>query len=434
MSADLDLMRQAQSWSEDTLIEHQNAMLRRMVRYAYREVPFYHRLYDEHGIDVSGIRTVDDLPKLPIITKSDVDKHAEDLVPRRWVRYRTSSTSGTTGKPLKIRLSNHCYSISRAAQLLRNEWAGHRGEMVARFVGDRPVGSCSDHHLERRSYVNNRLIFPSYCISARTLPKIMDTLTKHRIQFVQCYPSTVFILAKLLELNDRRFPLKALLYGAEPLHDHQLRLLEDRFQTKAYGFYGQAEAVLFAMQCEQGCYHLASTDGIMEVVSGDEVVSPGEKGLAVGTTLCNYAMPLIRYQLDDYTGFRREECECGRGTPTIYPIETRTNDLVVTPSGMILPPGVFGGPMVATPNIVESQIIQRAIDQVIIRVVPTEKFTDADESLILNACQERLGDGMSVKVEKVDGIHHTTSFKKRWIVSELSKDVLERTMRENKAS
>lgn len=434
VSNDLDLMRQTQSWSGETLFEYQNAMLRQMVRYAYREVPFYHRLYDEHGVDISGIHTVDDLPKLPIITKSDVHQHAEDLVPRRWVRYRRSSTGGTTGKPLEVRLSQHCYSISRAAQLLRNEWAGHRHEMIARFVGDRPVSGCSDQHLERRSYVYNRLIFPSYCISPRTFPKIMDTLTQHGVQFIQCYPSAGFILAKLLELNDRRYPLKALLYSSEPLHDHQLRLFEERFQSKAYGFYGQAEGILFAMQCEQGCYHLASTDGIMEVVSGDEVVSPGEKGHTVGTTLCNCAMPLIRYRLDDFTGFQGEECECGRCTPTIYPIETRSNDLVVTPSGRILPPGVFGSPKVATPNIVESQIIQRTIDQVIVRVVPTEEFTDADELVILNAYQARLGDGMSVKVEKVDGIHQTSSFKKRWVVSELSEDVFERAMKENKAS
>jgi len=89
---------------------------------------------------------------------------------------------------------------------------------------------------------------------------------------------------------------------------------------------------------------------------------------------------------------------------------------------------------VATPNIVESQIIQRTIDQIIVRVVPTEEFTDADESVILNAYKARLGDGMSVRVEKVDGIHQTSSFKKRWIVSELSEDVFEWAMRENKAS
>jgi phenylacetate-CoA ligase len=431
---DLDLMRRAQSWNEDDLFEYQSSMLRRMVRYAYQEVPFYHRLYKEHGVDVSSIRTVKDLPKLPVVTKSDVYRHAEDFVPRKPIRYRRSTTGGTTGIPLEVRLSHRCYSISRAAQLLRDEWAGHHGEMMARFVGDRPVSGCGDQHLERRSYVNNRLIFPPYCISPRTFPRIMNTLTKHEVQFIQCYPSAGYILAKLLELDDRRFPLKALLYGSEPLYDHQLKLFEDRFQTKVFGFYGQAEAVIFAMQCERGCYHLAAVDGIMEVVSGDEAVSSGERGHTVGTTLCNFAMPLIRYRLDDYTGFRGEGCECGRGTPTIYPVETRSNDLLVTPSGRILPPIVFGGPILATPNIIESQVVQKAIDRFVVRVVPTEKYTDADETLLLNAYRERLDDGISISIEKVDSIHHSSSFKKRWAISELNEDVFERAMKENKAS
>jgi len=426
----LDLLERSQGWKSEEFIEYQNSRLRQMVRFANQEIPFYRRLYRNRNVDVSSIRTVEDLARLPTITKRDVRENWNDFVPRRRIRSKSFYTSGTTGTPLMIKVSRDCEGINRASSLLRDRWAGYAGEMIARFVGDRPVANCSDKNLCRRSFVMNRLFLPSYCISAKTFPKILDTLVKRKVQYLQCYPSSAFILAKLLQASDKYLPLKGLLFSSEPMHEFQRDLIEERFMTKAFGFYGQAEQLLSASQCQKGSYHLAMIDGVLEVLRDGERISPGERGFTVATTLCNLAMPLIRYRLDDYTGVTDTKCECGRTSPTIYPIEAKSDDIIVTPEGNLIPPSSLTFPFKHLKHVMESQIVQKASNKLVIRVVPADGFSSDDESQLTNSFREYVGENMSIEVEKVSEIHQSGSFKKRFVISELNRATFDRAYNE----
>jgi phenylacetate-CoA ligase len=139
-------------------------------------------------------------------------------------------------------------------------------------------------------------------------------------------------------------------------------------------------------------------------------------------------MPLIRYRMDDYTGYVGETCECGRHTPIIFPIDSRANDLVITPTGIIIPPGVFTYPMLQAQHVAEAQIVQRSLDEVVIKVVPADDFSGQDELSIIDAFETCLEGTMTVRVERVTKIHQTGSLKKRWIVNELPGDLFERAM------
>ena len=419
VSRNLELLQRAQGWSDEQFSEYQDSRLRQILRFAYDEIPFYKRLYKGQNVDISGIRTAKDLAKLPTISKRDVVSNWKDFVPQRRIRSKLSYTSGTTGTPLMVRVSRDCWEVNRASSLLRNDWAGHRGEAIARFVGDRPVTDCSDKRLFRRSYVMNRLFFPSYCLSPQTFPRIFDALVGQKVQFLQCYPSTAFILAKFLQERDKYLPLKALLFSSEPMFEFQRDLIEERFRARAFGFYGQAEQILSASQCEKGNYHLAMIDGILEVLRGDEAVSPGEEGLTVATTLCNFAMPLIRYRLDDFTGFEGRKCGCGRNSPTIYPIEAKSDDIIITPEGAMISPSTLTFPFKHLEHILESQIVQKAPDRLVIRIVPEDGFSSDDESKLIDSFRAYVGKNMTIEVERVSEIHQSGSFKKRFVVSEL---------------
>lgn len=426
----LDLLRQSQSWSNERFTKYQNTRLRDIVRFAYQEVPFYRRLYKEHDIDISSIRAVKDLEKLPIVSKTTVKKYNDDFYPRRWTRARTLYTSGTTGSPLKVMVSSDCMAMARACALLRNSWAGHDDELIARFVGDKPVFDCADRYLYRYSYVMRRLLFPSYCISIQTFEKIFDVLKRHEVRYLQCYPSTAYILSKLLESHDIFYPLKAMLYSSEPMYPFQRKIIEERFQTQAFGFYSQIETVLSASECEHCRYHLAMLDGVLEVLRDEQGAAPGERGLAVVTTLINRSMPLIRYHLDDYTGYIEDDCECGRRSPTIFPVEARSGDLIVTPGGMIISPRSLSSPLQHLQHIVETQIVQRTIEQITVRIVPSEGFSDLDEKALLDTYSKILGADVSLRVEKVDKIYQSSSYKKRFVISELTGDLIERARAE----
>src|SRR5690606_35670462 len=111
--------------------------------------------------------------------------------------------------------------------------------------------------------------------------------------------------------------------------------------AKFFGFYGQAEEIISAVECKNGNYHLTMIDGITEIIRNDDPVTYGEKGVVIASSLHNYSMPLIRYALNDYTGLKEGDCECGCSIPMIYPIETKLEDFIITPDGKIISPSLL---------------------------------------------------------------------------------------------
>jgi phenylacetate-CoA ligase len=426
----LDQLKAVQSWSREQLEKYQGTKLRQVVRYAYENVPFYRRLYDQERIDVEGIRIVEDLRRLPTITREDVRTNYDALQSRRRVRSKVQFTSGTTISPLKIRVSNDAIKLNRASSLLRDHWAGYNGERAARFVGDQAITDCADTSLYRRSFVMNRYIYSSKCISVQTSRRILDSLRRNRVRVLQCYPSAGYILAKFLERYDEHLPLKAVLYSSEPLHAFERELIEERFQCQAYGFYGQIEHAVTAAECEKGNYHLAMLDGILEVVNNGEWAEAGERGSTVVTSLANLAMPLIRYQLNDLTGYTGEDCCCGRRTPTIHPVESKADDLIITPSGRIVTPLAVTSLLKSARNVLEGQIVQGTIDSLTLRIVPLEDFSEEDEELLREMFTSTLGEDITIRVEKVSTIHGSAAGKKRRVINQISGDLFDRAFSE----
>ena len=424
----LEDIRRVQKWSRKEIEDYQNRHLREIVRYAYSNVPFYRKLY--RNIDISGIKSTDDLQRLPIVTKEMILKNS-DVHSVSKERYIISHTSGTTGTPLEIRVSPEQYYLTRAIWYgARFEWSGYDGGWIARFVGDSPVKDCSERILYRKARPTKRLIFPSYCISFQSIPLMLEAMKKYEVRYIRAYPSTAYLLARYLEHTDTEYILKALFYSSEPMYPYQREVIERRFGVRPSGVYGQAENAVSALECENGRYHLISIDGITEILRGNERVSDGEKGLMTVTALHNRAMPLIRYMLGDYTGFSENDCACGRELPVIYPIETKMEDFIVTPDGKAISPSVLTFPLKHARGIEESQIVQRKMDEVIIRIVRGDSYTEDGERELLSAMKEILGPEMSVRIQYVREIHRSSAHKKRFVINEMGGDYIERFFRE----
>jgi phenylacetate-CoA ligase len=419
-------LKKTEKWNSEEFTNYQNAHLKKIVEYAYKNVPFYHALYKKNNIDISTIRTIEDLEKLPIIKKEDIANNWDQFQSQQNEQFTIRHTSGTTGKPLTIRLSKKLNILDKANAFRRDLWAGYDGGWTARFVGDTPIKDCHTSTFYRRSFVMRRAIFSINCLSVETLPLFVQNLKKLKIEFLQCYPSAGYLLAKYLEKNDSYIPLKAVLYSSEPMFDFQRALIEERFKTKSYGYYAQAEEIISALECEQGKYHLTMVDGILEIVKNNEKVSLGEKGFTIGTSLHNYAMPFIRYALNDFTGFIENQCECTKTSPLIYPIETKVRDFIVTVSGRLISPPLLAFPIREAQQVLESQYVQKALDTVIVRIVKADSYTEKNESALLRSLKQLLGEEMSIKIEYVKKIYETNAYKKRFVINEMEKDYFEK--------
>ena len=120
------------------------------------------------------------------------------------------------------------------------------------------------------------------------------------------------------------------------LYPHYRKIIEKQFNCKIFDGYG-GESTAVSFECEEhNGYHICDEDVIVEFFKEDEHVVPGETGRIVFTNLNNYAMPFIRYDIEDIGTYTDESCPCGRGLSLMKSVEGRDSDIIMTPDGDII--------------------------------------------------------------------------------------------------
>jgi phenylacetate-CoA ligase len=412
--------------SEPELVAYQNERLRRLIAHAYEHVPYYRRIMDARQLKPEDIKKREDLPKLPILKREDVKKHARDLVSRAYPKWllRHGHTSGTTGSPLDFYYDIQICVVHLAAAWRQKYWAGMtRGEPYASLQG-RVIVPLNQLRppFWRKNYLNNQLFLSSFHLKEENLPDYFQELKRAGIQFIEGYPSTLYILALYLNKHGQSFPLKAVLSSSETLFDYQREAIEKAFQCKMFDFYGMAERAVFATECDHhNGHHLNLDYGITEFIdSSDQPVAAGSLGRIVATSLHNYAMPFLRYQTNDACALKKESaCTCGRGFPLMEDVATKNESIVSLPDGRLISPSVLTHPFKPMHNIVASQIVQEHIDELKIRIVKGEHYRNLDENMLLKAFSDRLGNQIKISIQYVEEIPKEASGKFKWVISKI---------------
>lgn len=415
---------EARQWcSEAELIEYQNDKLKSLIKHCYENVPYYRSLMDARKLRPADIRTIYDLPKLPVLKRETVQNELNRL---RATNFRYSElvagfTSGTTGSPLQLFWDKRICRVKTATDWLQKKIAGiNPGDRIAFFLGRQIVPL---HQKKppfwRHNWIFNHLFCSSWHLSQTNLKAYFDKLGKFKPLAIEGYPSTMYILARYLAAAGRTFPLKAVFTSSEPLFDDQREVIRKAFACSVFDFYGMAERVVFGFECEmhEG-KHLSLDFGITEILSHEgEPAGNGRLGRLVATGLHNYAMPLIRYQSSDVTAVRAGDCRCGRKLPLIENITTKDEDIITTSDGRYLPSSALNALTKSIAGIAEHQIIQEDRSRIIVRMTRGQDYSDMTEGLIMESLRKILGPDMSIELQFVDEIPRTKAGKFKWVIS-----------------
>jgi len=410
----------SQWWSSERIREQQDERLRLIVQIAADRVPFYGRRWAEHGVRISQIQGASDLPQLPTITKADIRGAGDDLLSESRGQLTHGHTSGTTGSPLSLWYDRPMVIASNAADWRQKRWAGlELGDWCALFLGRVIVPvDAKRPPFWRANSVQKQLWCSSFHLDEATLPLYVAEIRRRGIQFLEGYPSTLFIVARHLLRRGDRLRVRAVFTSSETLHAAQRDALTAAFECPVFDFYGHAERVIFAGECDRhGGKHLFDEYGVTEIVddSGAEVPD-GMPGMLTGTTLWNRGMPLIRYRTGDLSIRNSERCPCGRGLGRLADVATKAEDIVVTPDGRYVSPSVLTHPFKPFDQLLKSQIIQDAPDHVLVKLVPSADFSDDHRRELEAGLQLRLGQAMKVETQIVDEIPSEPSGKFRWVI------------------
>jgi phenylacetate-CoA ligase len=423
LSRELELFDRRAWLSAAELREFQNERLRLLIRYSYEHVPYYRKVMDERGLKPGDIETVDDLLRLPILTRADVHNNRKALTARGFKPSQliVGHTSGTTGSPLTFYYDKRVCLIKNVVDWRQKRWGGiNPGDRVAFFLG-RVVVPITRNKVPfwRHNWLVNHLFFSSFHMSPGNMDAYVEQLYRFRPLAVEGYPSTMYIIASYLLSQNKTYPAKAVFTSSETLHPQQREVIEAAFETKLFDFYGVAERVAFGAECNKhGGKHLNTDFGIYEILDKNEQpVTDGELGRLVATGLHNLAMPLIRYKTDDVTSLKPVPCSCGRGFPLMSDVTTKAEDIITTRDGRYVSSSILTHPFKPLHGVAESQIVQEDREHIVVKIIKGPTYQDKDTTYLIRELKSRVGEDMDVQVEFVDSIPRTKAGKFRWVVS-----------------
>ena len=324
------------------MIELQNERLVKQVRHVWNNVAYYKKLMDEKGVAPEDIMSIDDLYKLPFLTKDDLREAypygllgvpLDDAV-------RIQSTSGTTGKRVVAFYTQHDIDLWEDCCARAIVAAGGRRSDVVQvaygyglFTGGPGLNG------------------GSHKVGCLTLP-MSSGFTDRQLQFMCdleatilcCTPSYAEFLAETIEETGLRgqIKLRAGIFGAEAWSEEMRARLEERLGIKAYDIYGLTEitgpGVSFEC-CEQTGMHVNEDHFIAEIIDPmtGAVLHDGEKGELVFTSITKQAFPLLRYRTRDICVLSRDTCSCGRTLVKMSKLMGRSDDMLIIKGVNVFP-------------------------------------------------------------------------------------------------
>ena len=335
--------KEIETMSAEEMKKLQSEKLVKQVKHVYENVPYYRNLMDEKGVKPEDIKGIDDLHKLPFLTKADLRdaypygllaKPLEDCV-------RIQSTSGTTGRRVVAFYTQNDVDL----------WEDCCARAIVAAGGSKQ-DVCQVAYGYGLFTGGPGLNGGSHKVGCLTLPMSSGN-TERQIQFMTdlsatilcCTPSYAAYIGETLKEQGYKpedIPLKAGIFGAEHWTEEMRKGIEEVLGIKAYDIYGLTETTGpgVAFECsEQNGMHINEDHFYAEIIDPDtgEVLPEGSKGELVFTSLDKEAFPLLRYRTRDICVLSRKKCSCGRTLVKMAKPMGRTDDMLIVKGVNVFP-------------------------------------------------------------------------------------------------
>jgi phenylacetate-CoA ligase len=409
--------------------QYKNKAFRKMISYAYT-VPVYHEKYKKAGIHPSDIRTINDIKKLPFISKDDL-KHnfGKNILPINYNQANAYAycTGGTTGKPLCLYTDFYTIISStlimiRELQLLNipthnvrfvhiGNFNPNRIDLIAKKLFEKYLGFLPS----TENQLNIDVSMP--------LKQIMKKMDNYKPDVIMTYPAIFQHLSYLKrEGLGQNISPKLCWTGGAMLDEYTRKSVQDAFNCPLLNIYPSVEAGAdIGFECYDGTWHIHDDYFHLEAIDAQEnLVENGQRGHIVLTRLWGRGTPIIRYTgMDDWVTLTDQFTDsCGLTTTTIKGgVEGRKRANIVLPNGNVFPPGAFCfiTPVLTklqTFKVKQYQIIQQDLHHIDILLVIEEKQrhigapVDQIKKEIKKIYNQKVGEDVEITIKEVDEIPH----------------------------
>jgi phenylacetate-CoA ligase len=401
-----------------------NRKLRNIVNSAYENLYYYREIFDKLGIKPNAIENIDDLQKLPVLSKRDVLENEKSLISSHCKeKLYTRKTGGSTGMTLHFMKEAKALALNDAVMWRCYKWYDiDIGDKQVRFWGV-PVTSGLRWKEQLKDFILNRIRISAFDISESSCLEYYKKIKRFKPAYFYGYTTAIYgfcLFMKKAGINLHELNLKAVICTAEKMYPHHLELFKEVFNCPVVDEYGSSETGIISFQCKSGNMHLMSDHLCIEFLDEDSNhVKAGETGRIVVTDLASYAMPLIRYDIGDMGKASDDKCSCGINLPLMEIIEGRKEDFIRTKDGKLVHAAYLCYTL-KDDAVNEFKMYQKDINTIFVQIVKSPMFSPDTEKYLEDKLRTALGKSIAISFEYLDRIPRETSGKLRYFVSQIN--------------
>ncbi|MFN4259682.1 MAG: phenylacetate--CoA ligase family protein [Gemmataceae bacterium] len=408
-------------WLPPEEIERQQLrQLRLLLTHCRQYIPYYQRLFAEAGIVPEQIQDMADWRCLPRLTREAYQANFAELTARQLPagsrKTNDSFTSGTNGVPVQVMQTNDVNQWWMACLLRDLEWCGMdpRGTLAAirllatsreEFERRRGGATAPYWHKFLHTFLETGTV---HTMDIHEEPRDqLRWLRKVRPDYLLSLPSNLDFLASLIRQEGERLPnLRVIQAVGETLTQDMKEHIESAFAAPVKNLYSTTETGYIASPCPEGHgLHVHAENVLVEILDDqDQPCRPGQTGRVVLTTLRNFLAPFLRYEILDDATLAPGPCPCGRGLPLLTNVAGRRHPMLRLPGGRRkIITGLYLG-LRQIGGCHQFQIVQRAEDHVIVRLVPDQTWSADHPTRIRALVREHCETPMRVDVDLLERI------------------------------
>lgn len=320
--------------------------LTKLLFHAVNNVPYYQRVLRNTGVEKNGLLSLDNFVNIPILTKQIIRQRARELTSidfqgRKWFY---NHSGGSTGKPVQL-IQDRLFLkwIDATWTLYFKDIIGIDENFEKKIILWGALGDIFGNPRELLArtvdnFLRNKVWLSAYRLNEYTMRKFVRIINSYKPAIIEGYAGSLYELARFIEEKKLYIHCpKIVVSQAEQLLPPAKEKIESIFGSEVYNFYGSREVDGMAGECKCGYLHMFTSNNYIEVLDRkDQPVREGEEGRIVVTTLHNFSMPLIRYDIGDMAILGPEKCKCGKPFPTLIRITGRQVEHFIKEDGELI--------------------------------------------------------------------------------------------------
>jgi len=406
----------------EVLLARQLHDLRRMLIHAHDTCPFYRERFRQAGFDPRKARLPEGLSGVPSLARIDIVERYEEMVSSRYDRSRleTRKTGGTVNVPIPFYQDREAVMRKEAlTTVIRRSMGWHPGMKQAWIWGagqDKPAQERAPFQALKEDaiirHVERVLDIDAGSFSSEDADLQIAALEAFEPDVLQGYPISTDLIAQRLLERGKRICVPLVILTAEPVLPAHRERIGAAMRAQVLSFYGSRENGWIAHDHPVSGEMLINTAGVFLETHPDT-------GELYVTDLLNRGMPLIRYEIGDFATLSAEPSRCGDPRPVLASIDGRTADIVVLPSGRLVPGLIadYRGLVLDPHGIVDVKMVQNEIGVMDVYYVPAKEFREENLRVYIERMDDIFYNELEWRLHPVDRLEPEANWKVRCLIS-----------------